>query len=304
MLNAIKSRLFSTAQRVLNQERRNEIKHLLASRRKKWARLYVFRHGHYTAGDLVDQVRQRINGDFEIMMVHSAYDRLLPMYAGKHNEIIEKLLNLCGKERTLVMPAFVLGGKSCNPIEFYRTHSFDAKRTPSEMGLLTEIFRRAPGVRRSLHPTHSVSALGPLAEQLTSTHHLASTPSGKNTPFEIMARKKTVIVGLGVEFYRCMTQIHAAEHLLGDDFPVKFQKERAPVTIIEAGGHKLLYDLTVFKTDNMMNWGIVRSLLSRDELQEWKFKGTLLFLTFADIVTNRLIDAAKKGITIYGCNKA
>ncbi|NJS39886.1 MAG: AAC(3) family N-acetyltransferase [Rhodobacteraceae bacterium] len=67
----------------------------------------------------------------------------------------------------------------------HKTHNFDAKRTPSEMGLLTELFRRAPGAKRSLHPTHSVTALGPLAEQLTATHHQATTPSGRGTPLKL-----------------------------------------------------------------------------------------------------------------------
>jgi aminoglycoside 3-N-acetyltransferase len=303
VLNTVKSRLFYTAQRVLSQERRNQIKHWLASRRKEWARLYVLRHGQFTARDLVDQIRQRIKGDFEILMVHSAYDRLLPMYSGKHQEIIQELLSLCGKDRTLVMPAFVLGGKSGDPLEFYKTHSFDAKRTPSEMGLLTELFRRMPGARRSLHPTHSITALGPLAERLTATHHQASTPSGRGTPFEIMAQRKAAIVGLGVEYYRCMTQIHAAEDMAGDHYPIKFEKEHARVTMIDENASKLVYDLTVFKTGMTMNCGIVRSLLSRDELQEWSFKGVQLFITSANKVTNRLIEAAQKGITIYGCYK-
>ncbi len=117
------------------------------------------------------------------------------------------------------MPAFVLGGKSGNPIEFYKTHDFDAKRTPSEMGLLTELFRRMPGSRRSLHPTHSITAFGPLAEQLTANHHHALTASGRGTPFELMAQRKTAIVGLGVEYYRCLTQVHTAEDLVGEKFP-------------------------------------------------------------------------------------
>ena len=302
-LNAVKVRLFTTSQRVLSQGRRNEIKRWLASRRKEWARLYVLMYGTYTAKQLIAEFRQRIKDDFEILMVHSAYDRLLPMYSGKYHDIIQELLELCGKNRTLVMPAFVLGGKCGNPIEFYRTHSFDAKRTPSEMGLLTECFRRSPGALRSLHPTHSISAVGPLATELTAGHHLAATPSGRGTPFEIMARKKTLIIGLGVEYYRCLTQVHTAEDLAGNDFPVKFEKERSPVTVVDANGNKREYELTVLKSGASMNFGVVRTLLTGDELQEWRFKGSQLFLTSAETVTNRLLAAAKKGITVYGGKK-
>ena len=115
-----------------------------------------------------------------------------------------------------------------------------------------------------------------------------------------MAQRKTAIVGLGVEYYRCLTQVHTAEDLVGEKFPVKFDKEYVPLTIVDAAGNKFSYTLTVFRAGKAMNLGLVRSLLSRDELQEWKFRGTQLFLTFADIVTNRLVDAARNGITIYG----
>ena len=45
------------------------------------------------------------------------------------------------------------------------------------MGMLTELFRRMKGVHQSLHPTHGVAALGPLAAEMTAGHDRAATPS-------------------------------------------------------------------------------------------------------------------------------
>jgi aminoglycoside N3'-acetyltransferase len=302
-MTTVKTRVFYTAQRVLSQERRNNIKLWLASRRKEWAKLYVMIHGNYTAKELVADIKSHINRDFEILMVHSGYDRLLPMYTGKHQDILHELLEFCGKDRTLVFPTFVLGGRAVNPIDYFKTRNFDAKRTPSEMGMLTEFFRRMPEAKRSLHPTHSIAAIGPLAEELTATHQLAPTPSGKGTPFEMMARRKTAIVGFGVEYFRCLTQVHTAEDLVGDAFPVNFQKEQAPVNIVDATGKKSVYNLTVLKTANNANLSVLRPLLSRADLQEWRFRGTPMFVTYADKVTDCLVEAARKGVTIYGCDK-
>jgi aminoglycoside 3-N-acetyltransferase len=302
VISAVKSKLLSIVQQRLSQGRRNKLKQWFSSRRKKWARLYVLRYGQYNAKELIGQFESRIGDEFEILMVHSAYDRLLPMYSDKYQSIIAELINLCGRNRTVVMPTFVLGGKSCNPIEFYRGRSFDVNRTPSEMGLLTEFFRRTQGARRSLHPTHSITALGPLAEQLTREHHHAATASGRGTPFEMMAKRKTVIIGLGVEYYRCLTQVHLAEDIVGARFPINFVKEHAPVTIINWAQQTFVYDLTVFKTRNVMNLGLLRNLLSAAELQEWNYKGTALFMTYADKVTNCLVQAANRGVTIYGRN--
>jgi aminoglycoside N3'-acetyltransferase len=299
MVNSIKLKLYYASKAVLSQKRRNQIKQWLGSRRKKWAGLYVLRHGRFGAKDLIGEIDRRLKNDFEILMVHSAYDRLLPMCSAKPQELVRELVDYCGPKRTLVMPAFVLGG-AAGPLEYYRTRPFDVRRTPSEMGMLTEYFRRWPGVQRSLHPTHSVCAIGPLAQVLTASHHLAGTPSGKGTPFEFLARNRAVVIGLGVEYYRSLTQIHAAEHLLGDEFPIEFRKVCRPLTLIDASGAKLPCELTVFQTDTELNATLLRSILPREFLQEWKFKGTPLYFTFADQVTSYLMDAARRGETVYG----
>jgi aminoglycoside 3-N-acetyltransferase len=79
---------------------------------------------------------------------------------------VQMLIEFCGAERTLAMPAFYfgdpdLGGTSAT---FEKNLRFDLRRTPSQMGLATEIFRRTKGVRHGRHPIYRVSALGPLAE--------------------------------------------------------------------------------------------------------------------------------------------
>jgi aminoglycoside N3'-acetyltransferase len=299
-INRLKAKLHYASKRMLSQRFRNRMKQWQISTRKEVPWFYILVHGRYRGADLVEQIRTRLPTEFEILMVHSAYDRLLPMYSGTSHEIVRGLIELCGPNRTLAMPAFVLGGRSYDVCQYYRKHHFDVRRTPSEMGLLTETFRRVPGVARSLHPTHSLCATGPLAGLLTADHHLAPTRAGQGTPFELMTKKRTVILGLGIEYYRCLTQMHTAEDLLGDAFPVSFKTEQVPVTIIASDGTRLTYDLHVRKTDRSMSNGVLRSLLSRTDLREWTYRGTALFMTFADRVTTCLTEAAKKGVTIYG----
>ena len=256
-------------------------------------------YGGYSAKELVDELKTKIPRDFEILMVHSAFDRLLPMYTGSPRDLVNELIAFCGKTRTLVMPAFVLGGRLYDKKEYFRTHAFDVNKTPSEMGLLTEVFRRLPGVIRSLHPTHSVCAIGPLSEDLTATHHLASTRTGERTAFRVMTQKPTAIVGLGTEYYRCLAHTHTAEDTLADEFPVKFQREQIPVALIDWNGNRIQYNLTIPRTSKTLDNTLLRSLLLEDELIEWTFRGTALFVTFANLVTERLIEAARKGITVY-----
>jgi aminoglycoside N3'-acetyltransferase len=301
MLNSsAKARLYYLLRRALSQQTRDALKKRQKAARRRMGRVFSLVHGTYTAKDLVKDLLERIPADTEILMIHSSYDRLLPMYTGRPQDIVDALIAACGANTTLVMPAFFLGGRTRNKREYYEAHAFDVKRTMSEMGLLTEVFRRAPHVLRSLHPTHSICARGPLADQLTATHHLAFTRTGKGTPFELMAQRRCAIAGLGVEYFRVLTQTHIAEDMLGDEFPIDFSKETFPVTMIDRDGRTVPYELTVGTTSKTLDNTVLRSLMRADALKEWTFRGTPLFVTFAGEVTNALIDGAKRGITVYG----
>ena len=57
--------------------------------------------------------------------------------------------------------------------------------SPSCVGILTELFRKRPGVVCSLHPTHSVAALGKDAEDFIAgnellIHHVPEVHHGEN----------------------------------------------------------------------------------------------------------------------------
>jgi aminoglycoside N3'-acetyltransferase len=295
---ALKVQLYYALRRSLTQSQRDALKRKIAVSRKHFSQAYQLIYGQYTAKDVVQELQRRVP-DFDILMLHSSYDRLLPMYRGTPQELVAELLAFCGKDRTLVMPAFVLGGRRYDKKKCFGSRPFDVRRTPSEMGFLTEVFRRTSGVLRSLHPTHSICAIGPLARDLTATHHLSPTRTGCGTPFATMAEKRTAIVGLGVEYFRCLTQTHTAEDILGDAFPVDFEKMRLPVELIDSGGNRLYYDLTIPQTRRQLDNTLLRSLLPRDALTEWRFHGTAMFATNAGMITECLIEAAKNGITVY-----
>jgi len=129
------------------------------------APLYRARYGTFGTDELGDELARHLPPDTEIVMVHSSLDGLQPMYSGDFREVLDALIDLCGTHRTLAMPAFFFGGRTLDPIAYFRERPvFDVRRQPSETGLLTELFRRRKGVRRSLHPVHSVIALGPQAD--------------------------------------------------------------------------------------------------------------------------------------------
>jgi aminoglycoside N3'-acetyltransferase len=272
--------------------------------RKRLAPVLSLVHGSFSSDGLAAELARLLPMDFEILMVHSSYDALLPMYKGDARELIAALLKICGPDRTLVMPAWVMGGRTFDTQAYFRTRPFDVRRTPSEIGLLAEVFRRTPGVLRSLHPTCSVCALGPLAQELTSGHHLARSGLSPDSPFGTMTRRRTAILGLGVEYYRCLTHAHTAKEVLGDAFPIKFPSVSMPVTLVDYDGSRFEYKMGFpdrSKSPSKLDLRLLWSLLAKDELLEWRFHGVPMFLVAqARVVTERLVEAAHQGMTIYG----
>jgi len=300
-LSFVRSGVRATLRRALSQQRRNELKRLQGSARKRFAPVLSLVYGSFTTTELLEELERRLPENFEILMVHSSFDWLLPMYKGSAKDLVNGLIDFCGRKRTLVMPSFVMGGRTFDTSAYFQSQPFDLRRTPSEMGLVAEIFRRTPNVLRSLHPTCSVCALGPLSHELTTGHHIAETGFSPESPFGVMTRRDTAILGLGVEYYRCLTHAHTARYQMGDEFPLKFADRSVQVTLVDHEGTRFYYKLGLPDRSKKLDLRVLWSVLSKEELREWRFHGVTMFaIPRAGIVTDRLIDAARRGITIYG----
>jgi aminoglycoside 3-N-acetyltransferase len=301
-LNVVRAGVRGMLRRLLSQERRTELKRLQGLARKRFSPVLCLVNGAFTTQELLSDVARRLPRDFEILMVHSSFDAFLPMYKGDPKQMVNGLIDLCGSERTLVMPSFVLGGRNYDAGEYFKSRPFDIRRTPSEAGLITEVFRRTPDVSRSLHPTCSLCAIGPLAKELTSGHHLSKSGMSPDSPFGVMTRRRTAILGLGVEYYRCLTHAHTAGDQMGDSFPIKFSSSAsAQVTLVDYDGCRYQYQLGLPDGTKKLDLTILWSLLSKEELVEWRFHGVPMFLVpQAGVLTERLVEAARRGITVYG----
>ena len=240
----VKQNVYHVLRRFTTQRQRDRVKARVARARHSLGPLLQRWHGTFGNDEIDAILRERLPSDFEILMVHSSISNLLPMYQGDARSLLEFLRRLA-EVRTLAMPAFFFGTPELFSRDYYRKHpKFDARRTPSQMGLVTELFRRTKGVIRSLHPTHSVCAVGPLAQELCGTHHLSPFTFGEFSPFGIMGRRRTAIIGLGVEYYRSLTQVHSMEDVLGERFPIP-RSDEAPVTVnlIDQSGKVLDYQI-------------------------------------------------------------
>jgi aminoglycoside 3-N-acetyltransferase len=87
---------------------------------------------------------------------------------------------------------------------------FDPRTTPGIVGRIPERFRQRPGVQRSLHPTHSLAAIGARAAAILRDHELSLTPCGPESPWGHIARSGGSILMIGVGTQPC-TMFHGAE---------------------------------------------------------------------------------------------
>lgn len=206
------------------------------------------------------------------------------------SEMIEMLLDMLGAEGTLAMPAF--------PIDQNPDKVFLVDRAPVYTGLLCEVFRRFPDVRRSIHLGSSVCAIGPQADFLVRDHHLTRMPWGPNSPFCRLAELDARMLGLGAGF-EYMTPLHAAECLLYDEVPyfrgvfdgtVKYRWKRAGG---ETGEHEFLRRI-----------GDIRPLRLRrhfgpDICVEAKISNLRMLAADARPFIDRAVALGRQGITMY-----
>ncbi|RYG88692.1 MAG: AAC(3) family N-acetyltransferase [Alphaproteobacteria bacterium] len=130
--------------------------------------------------------------------------------AMRPSEIIDMMLDLVGQHGTLLMPAF--------PLRNDPSVELAIDTAPVNTGLISEMFRRMPGAKRSIHLRSSVAALGPDAEALTADHHLTEYSWGPNSPYGRLYETNGLMVGLGIVPLG-FTPLHYVECVLHHEVP-------------------------------------------------------------------------------------
>lgn len=165
-----------------------------------------------TTEDIVRGLRELGVTEGMALMAHvslSAFGRV----EGGADTVIAALLEAVGDTGTVCMPA--MAGEQ----------PFDVHTSPSTVGAVTERFRSRPGVQRSLHPTHSVCALGPGAEELICAHITQPTAVGPESPWGRLARlPEGHVLLLGCDQDR-NTLLHCAEEVVDAPYLHTIQRD-------------------------------------------------------------------------------
>ncbi|WP_171014014.1 AAC(3) family N-acetyltransferase [Chitinivorax sp. B] len=264
---------------------------------------------HITKTMIVDGLRDMGIGPGDVVMLHSSL-KSLGYVDGGAQTVLEAVYEAVSPGGTLVVPTYYLpGGTIYNTCQM-TDYVFDPREHGSNLGALPDTFLKMPGIRRSIHPTHSVSALGPQADYIVSSHHLAPSIFGEGSPWERCLQVNAKVLGLGITMGP-VTFYHLLEDKWLDRFPLPvrlpevFQLKcrdwegrliEVPVTPLDPVynprriDNKARGDLQQFFMDDFRRAGI---------LKDGKVGQAAAWFVNAQDFYGRLEWLAERGITIY-----
>ena len=192
------------------------------------------------------------------VLVHSSIAALGTIEGGP-DAVIDALLDVAGPEGLVAVPTFV-----CSP-------PFDRKTSRTALGAIADTFWRRAETLRSLHPTHSLAAIGRGAEELLHGHEKAPTAYGEGTPYHTLAMNGGKVLLMGVDQDR-NTTLHTAEALVNAPYLgtveaayVDDSGETVTLTVpLMAGPHRDFIGLDrAFRESGLMRVGKIGSAVCR-----------------------------------------
>lgn len=214
---------------------------------KAWAyaarRAWVHVLRSYGSTELLAAIRSLGIMPGDAVMLHSAFE---PHHGfrGSTDTLIDVFIEAVGPTGHLLMPSLPYRSSSLAYLKSGKR--FYVRRTPSMMGMASEIFRRRAGVLRSVHPTHPILAFGPQADRFVAAHPQCRYPCGPGTPFDELVRAQGKVLFFNAEF-ATITFFHWLEHLVHEQLPFAlYTDEPFDVTVIDADGNSRIVTTYVF----------------------------------------------------------
>jgi aminoglycoside N3'-acetyltransferase len=261
------------------------------------------------AAEIADALHELGIRSGDDVLLHSSM-RGLGVIAGGADAVVQAVREVIGAEGTLLVPAYPLASTM---VEHLRTPgiALDARNTPSQMGKISETVRLLPGSRRSLHPTHSVAAVGPRAGWYCEGHERSATPCGPESPHAKLADKAGWIVALGSTIGK-ITSYHVLEDR-AKHFPLPvYLPEDFSARVIDESGRELLLkvkshnpEVSRRRIDNTreIEAAFETLLQQRGVLHKVEVGTGAIWAMRADRLELALEELLGQGITIYDVSK-
>ncbi len=170
----------------------------------------------YTKEQLKEQLKAMGLKETDAIMVHSSMKAMGDVEGGAET-VLDAFIEYFSKGLFMV-PTHTWKQMSAE-------HSlFDPKTEPSCVGLLTNLILKRKGVHRSLHPTHSIAAIGAEAEEYVKGEENVQTPCAPGGCWDRLRKVHGKILLIGVTHAR-NTFIHSVEEVY--DVPERFTAQPA-----------------------------------------------------------------------------
>jgi aminoglycoside N3'-acetyltransferase len=154
----------------------------------------------------------------DVVFLHSSLKSIGYVEGGAH-AVLQALLDVITLEGTVIVPTYYMPGGTIHAACREKDYVFDPRVHGSGLGAIPDAFLQLSGIERSIHPTHSVSALGKRARYVTEAHHRAPSTFGTGSPWQRCVELGGKVLGLGVSMGP-VTFYHLLEDAVGDEFPL------------------------------------------------------------------------------------
>lgn len=179
----------------------------------------------YSKKSLIKMVKNMGIQSTDTLFIHSSM-KSIGLVEGGAETVLDVLME-CLRDGLLVLPTHTWAYMS----EEHNT--YDPKKEPSCVGILTNLFMKREGVIRSLHPTHSVAAVGEDSINYVAGEENQLTPCGVGSCYDKLRDRNAKILLIGVDHTR-NTFIHCVEEIL--EVPERLTEEPVKFNIVKADG--------------------------------------------------------------------
>ena len=226
----------------IDERRKRALKSMLAQAKLRAVRTLR----SYTGEQLQQRLRTIGIAETDTLLVHANF-RPDSGFAGSPADLATAFVEAVGHKGNLLMVSIPFRGSAYDHLALGKV--FDARKTLSMMGLVTEMFRRRNGTLRSLHPTHPVLACGVDADWLVADHDKCLFPCGQGSPFDKFRKLKGKILFFDVGF-GAITFFHYVEDVLKDHLPFPVYADRQfEVKVVDAQGESRTVTTYAFNKD-------------------------------------------------------
>ena len=250
----------------------------------------VKRYFSYTASQLEHKLRTMGLTSGDTVLMHSSFN-VHNGFQGTPQQVIDCVLTIIGPFGNLLMVSMPYTGSSFGYLK--DRPIFDVRKTPSRMGIISEIFRMEKNVLRSLSPSHPILALGPKAKWIIADHEKTMYPCGRGSPFEKILKLNAKALLFDMSPEGISTFFHHVEDTFKEHLPVKlYDDEPLEATVIDSNGHRIKVRSYVFSSEarrTRTSRVLKRELLRTGGIRRGKIGNTKL--TLVDL--NGALDCAR-----------